>query len=423
LALTRGEVWAARQDSMSFLFGPTSFNANKCKTALKLCVGRIKLLKNKKAVSIRATRQETAELLRAGKGDNASIRVEGVMREEDLVAAYEMLELYCELVSVRLQLIQANKEIPSDLKEAVATIIYASRRTLELPELGQVREQFGLKYGKEYAGACAEQGTASACGVAAAMIKFLTASSPDPMKKIEKLEEIAQAEGVPYDAKAAIARLTASSVPSVPVAVAEQPAIPVAFSPPPVTNTALPDYAVTPPQAAVTAIPVSRNTAPGGYEPPTFVPEEDKSTFAEEYATSAEAAAAAERYAERAEQAAQAAKRLAGESSQGKDSGSSGGGKAVDPPVIIAAKQASSEIPSAPPGFGDNNAPSAPAGLGEDDIPSPPLRKGLEPEVPKPPVAPPDLPQGGGDDVDDKDMMDDLTKRFEALKNKKYPEV
>ena len=46
------------------LFGG-GFNPSKCKTALRLCIGRIKLLKNKKGLAARALRKEIADLLGA----------------------------------------------------------------------------------------------------------------------------------------------------------------------------------------------------------------------------------------------------------------------------------------------------------------------------------------------------------------------
>jgi len=43
------------------------------------------------------------------------------------VQAYNILELYLELFSVRSHLISKTKEIPRDLTEAVASVIYAAR--------------------------------------------------------------------------------------------------------------------------------------------------------------------------------------------------------------------------------------------------------------------------------------------------------
>jgi hypothetical protein len=43
------------------------------------------------------------------------------------VQAYEILELYLELIAVRVQLIAKSKEIPRDMVEAISSIIYAAQ--------------------------------------------------------------------------------------------------------------------------------------------------------------------------------------------------------------------------------------------------------------------------------------------------------
>jgi hypothetical protein len=48
------------------------------------------------------------------------------------------------------------RQCPIDLKEAVASIIFAAPRCADLAELLQVREFFGVKYGKEFVAAAAE---------------------------------------------------------------------------------------------------------------------------------------------------------------------------------------------------------------------------------------------------------------------------
>jgi hypothetical protein len=54
-------------------------------TTCRLCVGRIKLIRNKKAVQIKISQREIAEQLKAGKQEFARIRVEGVIREKLLL--------------------------------------------------------------------------------------------------------------------------------------------------------------------------------------------------------------------------------------------------------------------------------------------------------------------------------------------------
>ncbi|KAI5416692.1 hypothetical protein KIW84_041643 [Lathyrus oleraceus] len=62
----------------------------------------------------------------------------------------EILELFGELVSVRLPIIESQRECPLNLKEAISSICFAAPRCADLPELLQVQLQFATKYGKEF---------------------------------------------------------------------------------------------------------------------------------------------------------------------------------------------------------------------------------------------------------------------------------
>ena len=195
------------------LFGG-GFNPAKCKTALRLCIGRIKLLKNKKGLAVRALRKEIADLIRANKTDSARVRIEGVMREEANLEAFDILDLFCELLVVRLRLIEQEKDLPDDLKEAVATCIYAAKRMGELPELGQIKAQFAAKYGREYAQACEADGTAAACGVNRTAIQKLSVRPPTNEDKLVKLRAIAAEHAVPFDEEETSAALARAHTPS-----------------------------------------------------------------------------------------------------------------------------------------------------------------------------------------------------------------
>ena len=78
-----------------------------------------------------------------------------------LQQAYEILELYLELLTVRTQLLAKTKEIPRDMIEAVSSIIYSAQRVPDTPELGQLRQLFASKYGKEYAAEAEADATAA----------------------------------------------------------------------------------------------------------------------------------------------------------------------------------------------------------------------------------------------------------------------
>lgn len=79
------------------------------KTQLKLAISRIKLQKNKKDNNIKNNKREIAELLKNGKDESARIKVENIIREDFVIEAYEILELFCELLLARLGVIQISK--------------------------------------------------------------------------------------------------------------------------------------------------------------------------------------------------------------------------------------------------------------------------------------------------------------------------
>ena len=123
-------------------------------------------------------KKEIAELLAAGKNDNAVIRTEAVIHQvprpplppsmtlsaccscsadalalsspapgpearhslpgpaageqEKMIAAFDIMQLFCELLNVRLQLIEKTKEMPSDMRESISSIIFAASRMPEV---------------------------------------------------------------------------------------------------------------------------------------------------------------------------------------------------------------------------------------------------------------------------------------------------
>ncbi|CAH9099258.1 unnamed protein product [Cuscuta epithymum] len=71
--------------------------------------------------------------------------------DENLVAAYDMLESYCEFLLINLTYIRKYKDCPNDINEAVSTLIYASARLGDLPELLPIRKLFAQRYGQRFA--------------------------------------------------------------------------------------------------------------------------------------------------------------------------------------------------------------------------------------------------------------------------------
>ncbi|KAL3692606.1 hypothetical protein R1sor_006257 [Riccia sorocarpa] len=173
------------------------FKASKCKTLLKLAMARIKLLRNKRDIQIKQMRKDIAQLLQTGQEPSARIRVEHIAREQNIMAAYDILELFCEQLTVRLSIIEAQKQCPLDMKEAVSSLIFAAPRCADLPELIQIRTQFNAKYGKEFVAAAAE--LRPDCGVNRRIIEKLSVKAPKGELKLKLLTEIADEFKVEWD--------------------------------------------------------------------------------------------------------------------------------------------------------------------------------------------------------------------------------
>ncbi|KDD72117.1 Vps4 activity regulator, partial [Helicosporidium sp. ATCC 50920] len=127
------------------------FNTNKLKTQCKLCISRIKLMRNKKQLSVKQLLKEVGELLRQSKEDNAWIRVESAIHERQLLRAYDLLEVYLELLAVRVDLLAKIQAMPPDMMEAICSVVYASQRLSgDLAELPAIRKLLVSKYDKSY---------------------------------------------------------------------------------------------------------------------------------------------------------------------------------------------------------------------------------------------------------------------------------
>jgi hypothetical protein len=85
---------------------------------------------------VKNMRKEIADLLRTTKQENARIRVETVIRENLLLQAFEVLELFLELLAVRAQLVEKSKDMPPDMIEALSSLVYSAQR-LQVASDGQ----------------------------------------------------------------------------------------------------------------------------------------------------------------------------------------------------------------------------------------------------------------------------------------------
>ncbi|XP_073055116.1 uncharacterized protein [Primulina eburnea] len=169
----------------------------KCKTCLTLAISRIKLLQNKREAQLKAMKKEIAQFLVAGQESIARIRVEHIIREQNTWESYEIIELFCEFVLARVPILESQRDCPIELREAVASIIFAAPKCSDLPDLLHVRNLFAAKYGKEFIAAATELRPDTS--VNRTIIEKLTVSAPPPQVKLRVLKEIAIEHNVDWD--------------------------------------------------------------------------------------------------------------------------------------------------------------------------------------------------------------------------------
>lgn len=170
------------------------------------------MVQQRETALAKVNRRQMAQLLEQGKEESARIRVENIIRQDISVELMEILELYCELLLARVQLMEAkcvtalnqqniergliqdSRECDPGLEEAIKSIIYAAPRT-EIKELQQVRQLLVEKYGKEFALAAIENTDGK---VGDRVLKKLRVEPPSETLVTLYLKEIARTYGIPW---------------------------------------------------------------------------------------------------------------------------------------------------------------------------------------------------------------------------------
>lgn len=177
-----------------FSSGP---NYTKLKTHLRLAINRLKLLEKKKTELAQKARKEIADYIAAGKIERAKIRVEHIIREDYMVEAMELLEMYCDLLLARFGLIQQMKNLDEGLAEAISTIIWAAPRIqTDVQEIKVIADILTSKYGKPYTDACREEAVQT---ISEKLKHKMSVQSPSKLLVEKYLIEIAKNYNVEYE--------------------------------------------------------------------------------------------------------------------------------------------------------------------------------------------------------------------------------
>jgi len=113
-----------------------------------------------------------------------------------LVEAYELLEMFCDLLLARMGLIQQMKALDEGIEEAINTVLWAAPRLqVDVLELKVIADQLTAKYGKPFADACRED----QLGKVNPKLKHKLSVHAPPKILVEKyMVEIARSHNVPF---------------------------------------------------------------------------------------------------------------------------------------------------------------------------------------------------------------------------------
>ncbi|CAB4295591.1 unnamed protein product [Prunus armeniaca] len=170
------------------LLGRT-FKTSKLKPLLNLALSRLAVLKNLRQVKFSQARSDVLQLLQLGHHERALLRVEQVIKEQNMLDVLVMIERYCNLVIERVHLIEQERVCPDELREATSSLLYAASRCGDFPELQEIRTVLTSRFGKEFTARAIE--VRNNCGVNLTMMQKLSTRMPVLEIRVKVLKEIA----------------------------------------------------------------------------------------------------------------------------------------------------------------------------------------------------------------------------------------
>ncbi|RPA80477.1 DUF292-domain-containing protein [Ascobolus immersus RN42] len=166
------------------------------KTKVELAIIRLRSAQARKSEVTKQQKREIAQLLENGKEATAKIRVENVIRDDNTVELWELLEQYCEIIKSRYMLI-VNHPLEPGLSEAVRIVNhcapYFQREVRELSEIKLLYESKLRPRTKKPATPDAENGEEE---IPAKILKKLAIDPPSAELVDLYLQEIARTYGV-----------------------------------------------------------------------------------------------------------------------------------------------------------------------------------------------------------------------------------
>ncbi|KAH6790974.1 hypothetical protein C2S51_005980 [Perilla frutescens var. frutescens] len=179
---------------LNALLGRESSKTSELRTMANLAIARIALLKNRHTVRCTQERSDVIQMLHLGSHEHERALLRLVIKEQNTLDAFVMIEDYCRLLAERAEMITDSRECPDEVKEMVSSLIFAASRCGGFPELEQIRRMLTTKYGKDFAYTAIQ--ITNNCGVHPKMVEKLSSLGASPEARRDLLKQIAEDNGI-----------------------------------------------------------------------------------------------------------------------------------------------------------------------------------------------------------------------------------
>ena len=185
------------------------FSDQKLKTNLRILLGRIKLLREKRESRIKSIEQDLKKVLLLSQQQHVEValkKCDSIARERNFLLILEEIREFATMVLETRGDLDLTGSENKQLRTAVSSMFYAAgtssaELTNDLPELKSIANELAKKFGKEFRLSCEREKTSEACGVSKQFMQIVAKKVRKDMKSDDVearmvLEKMAKEIGV-----------------------------------------------------------------------------------------------------------------------------------------------------------------------------------------------------------------------------------
>ena len=185
------------------------FSDQKLKTNLRILLGRIKLLREKRESRIKSIEQDLKKVLLLSQQQHVEValkKCDSIARERNFLLILEEIREFATMVLETRGDLDLTGSENKQLRTAISSMFHAagtssSELTNDLPELKSIANELAKKFGKEFRLSCEREKTSEACGVSKQFMQIVAKKVRKDMKSDDVearmvLEKMAKEIGV-----------------------------------------------------------------------------------------------------------------------------------------------------------------------------------------------------------------------------------